>query len=107
MSGTSTSDQEGHYCQIHCSEVFLPRSMALRAMWCLIGLALTLVGSSVTYALTTSSQLTKLQVISDQNVQDIKEIKGMQARIDDKLDIILGNVQENGNIIKGMLSVTP
>ena len=99
--------EQSDFCSIHCQLEFLPRSLAMKALWAILGVALTLIGSSVTYALTSSAQVSKLQVMTDQNAEDIREIKGMQARIDDKLDIILGSVQDNGKIIKGMLSVTP
>jgi len=94
------ADGEKHpgqdWCEIHCANVFLPKDNAIKALWAFLAVMLTLVGSSVTYAITTSSQLSRVTILSEQASRDIVDLKGSQRGIDEKLTAILKILSEEG-----------
>lgn len=109
MAEEELKDQmlSSEYCKIHCQLEFLPRTLAMKALWAIIGVSLTLIGSSVTYAMSTSSQVTRITIMAEQSQKDITELKAINKSVDEKLNTILDNVRENGKYIKGMASTTP
>lgn len=94
---------EGHrrYCDLHCSEVFLHKSAAIMALWALVGIGITLLGSSVTWAFTTTSQLSKMEVILKSQGDEIQSLRATYKSIENKLDVILNTSTETNQTIKG------
>jgi len=90
-----------NYCDIHCAEVYVPRTALARAMWTLLGIALTILGSAVTYAIATTKDIAVLKSEVVQNTSDIADAKARYDMIDSKLDAIFAGVQENKSMLRG------
>jgi hypothetical protein len=103
--GVHVADTEinGHaaYYSLHCTEVFLHKSAAMRALWALVGIGLTLLGSSVTWAFTTSAQLSRVATVVERQDEDIKALQATYRSIDLKLDAIANTSTETNQVIKG------
>jgi hypothetical protein len=99
-------ERRGEWCKIHCQEVFLARTTAMKALWLVVGVALTLVGSSITYALSTSSSLARLETVTARQSVDISHLQAKYDLIDVNIKLVLEAVTENQKMLRATKSVT-
>lgn len=79
----------------------MPKATLMRAMWALLGIALTILGSSVTYAVATTRDIAVVRSEVSQNTKDIDALKSQYSMIGAKLDAIFAGVQENKTLLRG------
>jgi len=72
-----------------CENIFMTNKRALHIMWAVVIVALGVLGSSVAWALTTTTSLSRLEAVSTAQAADITLLKATYANIDVKLDKIL------------------
>lgn len=72
-----------------CQERFLTRNRAIAVLWTIVVVMLGVFGSSVAWALATTSSLSKLETLSTAQDTEIRNIKSTYSEIDKKLDRIL------------------
>lgn len=72
-----------------CEEHFLTRNRAVAVLWTAIVIMLGILGSSVAWALATTSSMSKLETLSNTQDTEIKNIRTTYSEIDKKLDRIL------------------
>jgi hypothetical protein len=93
------ADEDENYCELHCQEVFVLKSSAMRAMYALLGISLTVFGTSVTYAISTARDLTKVQTEVAAQQSEVAALRAKYESIDTKLDLIYSAAQSSNQML--------
>lgn len=76
------------------------------AIW-VFGIALSLMGTSIAWALATSTSMATAAEVNSRQTEDIKVLQTEWNSIESKLDALLAQSRETNQVLKGRIQPTP